>query len=105
MTGGQILRRVELPLAIPLLFTGVRLAAVAVVATAPIASIAGGSGLGDVLVNQASYRYSGVVGASLCVMALSAAVFGVLLGIESLVTPRGVRMTRVDTEPRGKEHV
>jgi osmoprotectant transport system permease protein len=100
MTGRQILRLVELPLALPLLFTGVRIAAVAVVATAPIAAIAGGGGLGDVLVNQASYRYSGVVGASLCVMALSALVFLALLWIESVVTPRGVKFTRVDGDQR-----
>ena len=45
-----------------------------VVATAPIAAIAGGGGLGDIIVNQASYRLAGVLGASICVMALSAAV-------------------------------
>ena len=73
MTGSQILRSVELPLAIPLLFTGIRIAAVTIVATAPIAAIAGGGGLGDIIVNQASYRLSGVLGASICVMALSAA--------------------------------
>ena len=49
-------RRVELPLALPLLFTGIRVAAVTIVATAPIAAIAGGGGLGDIIVNQASYR-------------------------------------------------
>src|SRR5207244_2928860 len=69
MTGSQILRRVELPLATPLLFTGIRVAAVTVVATAPIAAVAGGGGLGDIIVNQASYRLSGVLGASICVMA------------------------------------
>ena len=68
-------RRVELPLAVPLIFTGIRIAAVTVVATAPIAAIAGGGGLGDVIVNQASYRLEGVIGASLCVMALSAGVW------------------------------
>ena len=62
MTGLQILRHVELPLALPLLFTGIRIAAVTVVATAPIAAIAGGGGLGDIIVNQASYRLSGVLG-------------------------------------------
>ena len=72
MSGAQILRRIELPLAIPLIFTGIRIAAVTVVATATIAAIAGGGGLGDVIVNQASYRLAGVLGASLCVMALSA---------------------------------
>ena len=95
MTGRQILRRVELPLAMPLIFTGIRIAAVTIVATAPIAAIAGGGGLGDVIVNQASYRLSGVLGASLCVMALSAGVFVALAGIQIGVTPRGLRGTSV----------
>jgi osmoprotectant transport system permease protein len=91
----QIVRRVELPLAIPLLFTGIRVAAVTVVATAPIAAIAGGGGLGDVIVNQATYRLEGVIGASLCVMALSAGVWLVLLAIQKAVTPRPLRGARV----------
>jgi osmoprotectant transport system permease protein len=95
MTGPQILRRIELPLAIPLLFAGIRVAAVTVVATAPIAAIAGGGGLGDIIVNQAAYRLSGVIGASICVMALSAACFVVLLGIQIAVTPRPLRRTTV----------
>jgi osmoprotectant transport system permease protein len=103
MTGLQILRRVELPLAIPLLFTGIRVAAVTIVATAPIAAIAGGGGLGDVIVNQASYRLSGVLGASLCVMLLSAAVFIALAGFQIAVTPRALRRTRVVGDPRRKE--
>ena len=103
MTGGQILRRIELPLALPLLFTGIRVAAVTVVATAPIAAIAGGGGLGDIIVNQASYRLSGVLGASLCVMALSAAVFAALAAIQITVTPRGVRRTTVIGDPSRKE--
>jgi osmoprotectant transport system permease protein len=103
MTGLQILRRVELPLAIPLLFTGIRVSAVTIVATAPIAAIAGGGGLGDVIVNQASYRLSGVLGASLCVMLLSAAVFIALAGFQIAVTPRALRRTRVVGDPRTKE--
>ena len=103
MTGLQILRRVELPLAVPLLFTGIRVSAVTIVATAPIAAIAGGGGLGDVIVNQASYRLSGVLGASLCVMLLSAAVFVALAGVQIAVTPRALRRTRVPGDPRRKE--
>ena len=61
MTEWQILRRVELPLAVPLLFSGIRTAAVFVVASATIAAIAGGGGLGDVIVNQASYGIEGVI--------------------------------------------
>jgi osmoprotectant transport system permease protein len=103
MTDPQILRRVELPLALPLLFTGIRVAAVTIVATAPIAAIAGGGGLGDIIVNQASYRLSGVLGASLCVMLLSAIVFGALTGIQIAMTPRGLRRTRVIGEPQRRE--
>ena len=105
MTGTQILGRVELPLAIPLLFTGIRVAAVTIVATAPIAAIAGGGGLGDIIVNQASYRLEGVLGASFCVMALSAVVFLGLAGLQFAVTPRGLRRTSVGTVPTRKEQL
>jgi osmoprotectant transport system permease protein len=103
MTDPQILRRVELPLALPLLFTGIRVAAVTIVATAPIAAIAGGGGLGDIIVNQASYRLSGVLGASLCVMLLSAVVFVALTGVQIAMTPRGIRRTSVIGEPQRRE--
>jgi osmoprotectant transport system permease protein len=93
----QILARVELPLALPLVFTGIRIAAVTVVATAPIAAIAGGGGLGDVIVNQASYRLDGVLGASYCVMALSAGVWLVLLALQKGMTPRALRSHRKPT--------
>ena len=95
MTGSQILWDVELPLALPQLFAGIRVAAVTVVATAPIAAIAGGGGLGDIIVNQASYRLAGVVGASLCVMALSAGVWVALTALQRSLTPRGIREARV----------
>ena len=64
MTPSQVLWRVELPLALPLLFVGIRTAAVFVVATATIAAIAGGSGLGEILVNQAAYDVEGLVAAA-----------------------------------------
>jgi osmoprotectant transport system permease protein len=91
----QILGRVELPLALPLIFTGIRIAAVTVVATAPIAAIAGGGGLGDVIVNQASYRLEGVLGACYCVMLLSVGVWVGLLALERALTPRALRSNRV----------
>jgi osmoprotectant transport system permease protein len=103
MTGAQLLRRVELPLALPLIFTGIRVSAVTIVATAPIAAIAGGGGLGDIIVNQASYRLSGVLGASFCVMLLSAVVFVALAGVQIAMTPRGVRRTSVIGEPQRRE--
>ena len=91
MSGAQLLRRVELPLAVPLIMTGIRISAVTVVATAPIAAYAGGGGLGDIIANQATYRLSGVLGASICVMALSAGVWIALLALQRATTPTGVR--------------
>ncbi|UFQ14204.1 MULTISPECIES: ABC transporter permease [Streptomyces] len=49
MTGRQMLWRVELPLALPLVLSGVRLAAVQLVATVTIAALAGGGGLGRII--------------------------------------------------------
>jgi osmoprotectant transport system permease protein len=49
MTGRQQLRRVELPLALPLIMTGVRVAAVQLVATATLAALVGGGGLGRII--------------------------------------------------------
>ncbi|MFI2618711.1 MULTISPECIES: ABC transporter permease [unclassified Streptomyces] len=49
MTGRQMLWRVELPLALPLVLSGVRIAAVQLVATATIAALAGGGGLGRII--------------------------------------------------------
>jgi osmoprotectant transport system permease protein len=103
MTRPQILRNVELPLAIPLLFTGIRVSTVTIVATAPIAAIAGGGGLGDIIVNQASYRLEGVLGASFCVMALSAAVYLAFAGLQAAVTPRGIRRTSLEDDLTRKE--
>lgn len=49
MTGSQLLFQVEVPLALPLILTGVRIAAVQLVATATIAALAGGGGLGRII--------------------------------------------------------
>jgi osmoprotectant transport system permease protein len=87
----QILLRVELPLGLPLLFAGIRTASVYVVATATIASLAGGGGLGDIIFNQASYRLSGVVAAAIWVAGLALLVEGAFALLQRIVTPRGVR--------------
>lgn len=94
MTPLQVLWRVELPLALPLLFAGIRTAAVFIVATATIAAIAGGGGLGEILVNQASYDVEGLVGAALCVSVLALAADAGLGWVQRMLTPRGLK-TRV----------
>jgi osmoprotectant transport system permease protein len=93
MTEPQILRRVELPLATPLLFSGIRTAVVFVVASATIAAVAGGGGLGDVIVNQAGYGIEGVIGASMIVCLLAFACDGLVVAVQWLATPKPLRGT------------
>ena len=84
----QILVRVELPLGLPLVLAGIRIAAIFVIATATIAAIAGGGGLGEIIVDQASYRLAGVVAASLWVSFLAFAAAGLLALLRKSLTPR-----------------
>ena len=66
MTELEILGQVELPLAVPLIFAGLRTAAVFVVATTTISALTGYSGtLGDIINNETSYRSSGYSGCDL----------------------------------------
>jgi osmoprotectant transport system permease protein len=99
MTRWQILRRVELPLGLPLIFAGIRTAAVFVVATATIAAVAGGGGLGDIIVNQAGYGLEGVVGAAICVSVLALAADAALGLVQRLLTPPGLRADARAFEP------
>jgi len=72
LTERQILAQVELPLGLPLVLTGIRIAAVFVIATATLAGIAGQpGGLGDIIVNPATYGESGVLAAAFCVAAIA----------------------------------
>ena len=94
MTGAQIVRRVELPLALPLIFGGIRISAVNVVATATIAPLAGVTTLGDPIINVNTYGDEGRLAAAI-VVALLAVVTEVSLGaLQRGVTPRGLKLQR-----------
>ncbi|MFE7583373.1 ABC transporter permease [Streptomyces gardneri] len=91
MTGAQTLARVELPLALPMILTGVRIAAVQLVATATVAALAGGGGLGRIITagfNLASTPQ--VVAGAVLVAALALLVEGVFEGVQRLA-PAGAR--------------
>jgi osmoprotectant transport system permease protein len=90
LTERQVLLQVELPLGLPLVLAGIRIAAIFVIATATIASIAGGGGLGDIIVNQATYGLAGVIGASLCVSALAFSAALILSLVRRAASPRQV---------------
>jgi osmoprotectant transport system permease protein len=55
-----------------------RIAAVFVIATATIAGIAGGGGLGEIMANQVTFGLAGTLAAALCVSALALLTAGLL---------------------------
>jgi osmoprotectant transport system permease protein len=91
MTPRQVLLRVEIPLATPLIFAGIRTATVYVVATATLATFAGGGGLGDIIVNEPSYGVAGVVAGSLTITALAFAIDALLALAQRFITPVPLR--------------
>ena len=73
LTGGQVLARVEVPNALPLILAGVRSAANQVIATAAILGVKGQGGLGVYIFSgYATQRYDVVAGASIAIVALGA---------------------------------
>lgn len=98
LSGGQLLRRVELPLSVPYLAAGLRTAAVQVVATATLATFVNGGGLGTIItagfglgINVGGAQ---IVGGGIAVVLLALLVEGLFAIVERLVTPRPLRKTR-----------
>jgi osmoprotectant transport system permease protein len=92
-TEWRILRQVELPLGIPLIFAGIRTAALFVVSTTTIAALTGYSGsLGDVINDEASYHLPGVLGAAICIAVLALGVELVLATVQRALTPAGLKV-------------
>ncbi|WP_299539490.1 ABC transporter permease [uncultured Streptomyces sp.] len=88
MSGGQLFLRVELPLALPMVMTGLRSAAVQVVATASIAAMVGLGGLGRIITaGFNTYDTAQVFAGAVLVALLALAVEGVLAAAGRLLTP------------------
>lgn len=94
MTELEIVRKVELPLALPLIFGGVKTSMVNVVATATIAPLAGVNTLGDPIINVSTYGDTGRLAASIVVAALAVATEVSLGRLQRAVTPEGLKLDR-----------
>lgn len=92
MTELEVIRKVELPLAIPTIMSGVRTAAVNVIATATIAPLAGVLTLGDFIINPNVYGDEGVLAGAILVALLALAVELLLAGLQRLLTPKGLEL-------------
>lgn len=94
----QVLGRVELPMAMPLIFAGIRTSSVQIIATAALAGLVGANGLGVIVSsglanNQDDVILAGAIPITI-LAALSEFVFG---GAERIATPRGLRISRTRT--------
>jgi len=100
MSGGQVMLRAELPLAMPLLMTGVRTAAVQVVATATLAALVAGGGLGRIItLGFAQQEYGAVLAGAILVALLAVLTEALLSGVSRVVTP-GPRKFPLASGPR-----
>jgi osmoprotectant transport system permease protein len=91
MTPGQVLRRIELPLASPTILAGFRTALVFCVGVATVATFINAGGLGDMIVNGLKLQRFPVLLVGAVLVAAIAVLIDWLAGIiEEVVRPRGL---------------
>jgi ABC-type proline/glycine betaine transport system permease subunit len=103
MSRAQVLGRVELPLALPLVTTGIRTAAVQVVATAGLAALVGGGGLGRLInLGFGQQDYGVMIAGAILVAGLALLTELLLATLSWAVTPgpRRLPFLQVRTAPR-----
>ncbi|HEU0286943.1 MAG TPA: ABC transporter permease [Nocardioidaceae bacterium] len=101
MTGRQVFWRVELPLAMPVIMAGVRLALVQVWATATIAALVAGPGLGNVITSGFyNTNYGKGLAGAFVVAVVAFALEMLSIGAERAVAPVHLRRSRRSEAPR-----
>ncbi|MFD4547993.1 ABC transporter permease [Streptomyces sp. NPDC058466] len=94
MTGRQMLFHVELPLSLPMVLNGVRIAAVQLVATATIAALAGGGGLGRIITAGFNLASTPQVVAGAVLVAVFALIVEGVFEIAERLAPHWTRGSR-----------
>ena len=93
MTRGQIARKIELPLALPVIMAGIRVSTVITVGTAELAVLVGGAGLGRItLTGVFSRQVLTIVQGAAPTAALAITLGFVLERIENWMTARGLKV-------------
>lgn len=95
LSGGQILSRIQLPIAAPVIFAGIRTSAVQTVASATLATFIGAGGLGDLIVEGLQRRGPEILLAGAFSVALLAIITEILFGVlERAFTPKGLKIAQ-----------
>jgi osmoprotectant transport system permease protein len=94
MTEPEIVRKIELPLAVPLIFGGIRTSTVNVIATATLAPVIGVSSLGDPIIAVNTHGEGGRLAAAIVVALLAVAAEVVLGALQRTATPTGLKLAQ-----------
>ena len=95
MTKMQLMKDVELPLALPLIISGIRLSSVYVISWATLASYVGAGGLGDLVFNGLNlYQPPMIISAAIVVTLLALVIDFILSLVEKWVVPKGLKVSR-----------
>ncbi len=98
LSGGQVLARIQIPIAAPVIFAGIRTSAVQVVASATLATFIGGGGLGDLIVEGTQLNDTTVLLAGSFAVAVLAIITEVGFGVlERALTPKGLKIAQKRT--------
>ena len=89
----QPARKVEAPLAIPSIFTGIRTATINIVATATIAPLAGVATLGEFILGENVYGTNGVLAGAIMVALLALALEFSLAALQRRLTSKGLKLS------------
>ncbi|KJY57105.1 ABC transporter permease [Lactobacillus melliventris] len=91
MTNLQLILKVDIPLAMPVIMAGIRLSAIYVIAWATLASYIGAGGLGDFIFNGLSlYQTDLIFGGTIPVIILALLTDYLLGKLERKLTPKGI---------------
>ncbi|MBC8060481.1 MAG: ABC transporter permease subunit [Clostridiaceae bacterium] len=106
MTNGQILKIVQLPLALPIIMTGIRISAVTAVGLMTIAAFIGAGGLGYLVFSGVQMVDNNMILAGAIPACILALVMDFIVGkIEKGVTPPGIKKADGTIKlPKGKKH-
>jgi osmoprotectant transport system permease protein len=95
LSGSQILTRIQIPIAAPVIFAGIRTSAVQVVASATLATFIGGGGLGDLIVEGTQRNDTAILLAGSFSVAVLAIITEIGFGaLERGMTPKGLKIAQ-----------
>jgi osmoprotectant transport system permease protein len=92
MSEFEVLRKVEIPMAVPGIMSGIRTSSINIIATATIAPLAGVLTLGNFIINENVYGANGVLAGAIVVAVIALFFEFALAGLQRRLTSKGLRL-------------